>query len=98
MMTSSSKESLGKPTEAPPEMVLSVMNLKYSHVQNVLEKTLQPEESAVLENVTFSVESGELMGILAPRDGERRYVLYLSFNGCVMKDNLLFHKSSSIHM
>ena len=55
-----------------PQMVLSVMNLKYSHIQTLFAKTFQPDESALLENVTFSANSGELMAILAPRDAERR--------------------------
>lgn len=57
---------------AVPPMTLSVMNLQYSHTQNFLEKMFQPDESALLENVTFSANSGELMAILAPRDAERR--------------------------
>lgn len=70
--TSSDPEAQIEDPLPVPKMVLSVMNLKYSHVQNIIAKTLQPDESALLENVTFSANSGELMGILAPRDGERR--------------------------
>jgi ABC-type multidrug transport system ATPase subunit len=33
---------------------------------------MRSDEAAVLENVTFSVESGELMAVLAPQDAERR--------------------------
>jgi hypothetical protein len=55
-----------------PKVVLSVMNLKYSHPQNIVARTFQADESALLENVTFSANSGELMAILAPRDAERR--------------------------
>lgn len=55
-----------------PSMVLSVMNLKYTPSQNIIAAALQSDEAAVLENVTFSVNSGELMGVLAPNDAERR--------------------------
>lgn len=57
---------------AVPSIALSVMNLKYIPSQNFIAATMRSDEAAVLENVTFSVESGELMAVLAPQDAERR--------------------------
>ena len=69
-----------------PKVALSVLNLRYSptsqhrKVQKFLVNAFHGDEAANLENVTFCANGGELMGVLAPDDAERRYVVILFFS------------------